>query len=125
MGNEQHKIYDKCLNATLNDLFNFGDQQKQLILSNFNPKDSGHLAILQIASFARDLFGYEIKVNASLWEYIKFRFYTHAKWCRRNNNYTNKSLDVPHYIKTFEEKNNLINVFNNIYNTYYRKDKTK
>lgn len=121
---ETEKRYNEMCNACLVNVYTISKEQKTIILLNFDPKNIDHLFLYEIAQTAASLFHFDLKIDTSLFSYLKFTV-GKKRNCKRILH--RKSL-ISHGVRAdmmleyvagaFGESNN---VWGKIYNEFYKK----
>ena len=99
---DYQKNYDKFVNIALTNLFTLGKNNQILNFYNYQKNNDGHLAILHIASIARDVFDFQVKIKTSFFTYIKLK-YKYFSWLKRTKT---KGVDIEQFIQFIENANN-------------------
>lgn len=114
---DSQKKYDEFISIALINLFTLGKNNQILNFYNYQKDNDGHLAILHIASIARDVFNFQVKIRTSFFTYIKLK-YKHFSWLRRAKS---NEIDIEQFVNFIENANNEKGIFAKIYQEYYKK----
>lgn len=114
----EDKELDNMIYSLVANYITLGKNDKALNLSNFNKKDSRHLAAIHVASLVRDMIGYDLRINTSFMNYlwIKWKF-KNIKGIKRTKNF---NIDIEEEVKHIEDAYSAPDLFSKIYRTYYR-----
>ena len=115
---DYQKNYDKFINIALTNLFTLGKNNQTLTFYNYQKNNGGHLAILHIASIARDVFNFQVRIKTSFFTYIRLK-YKYFSWLKRTKI---NGIDIEQFIQFIENANNEKGIFEKIYKEYYKRN---
>ena len=106
-------------------LTNLKNPDKELIITNFNPKKVSHQLGFRICEILRDLYGHKISVQMSLIKFIIFKLQKNSKDIYRiskNRQIDKEKLDFDVlFNKIIKSKNYNEDIIEKTYNAYYKK----
>ena len=112
------KKYDQFINIALTNLFTLGKNNQTLNFYNYQKNNDGHLAILHIASIARDVFNFQVQIKSSFFTYIKLKN-KYFPWLRRTQI---NGIDIEQFIQFIENASDEKGIFGKIYQEYYKRN---
>lgn len=121
---EDYDLYDKIVGATIINIFSLSKDTDKIILKNFDYKSNLHRVFLESSFSVNILNKKKVAVDMPLISYLYFKY---IKMRKRNSllvrakNWEN-GINI-YDVADFEAKefNKTIYIFEEIYNTYYRK----
>lgn len=120
MGNKE---LDALTNVAFINFFTVGKETKKILLTNFDIKDSRHLACLHIAKLVKDIYEYEFYLDSDIFTYWKLNRKCKTKnWLKRPNKKLTKycTVDVEDFISHIENANNIPLGFVKVYYEYFK-----
>lgn len=117
--------YDTITGAVFVNLFSFSNDSGKILLDNFNTKDKTQLYLYEVAKSVCTIYNRPIILNMNFFKYILFK-YKHKKdnisfnFKRLKNVVSNKEM-LDFVAKSYQSESN---IFIEIYDSYYNKEKT-
>lgn len=117
-----NKTYDNMISTALINMFSIGKKEKTLVIYNFNINDRGHLALINIALMARELFDFKLELEAPFFQFLKLRRqFKFKKAIKRNEILDRGNLNCVYFISDIEKAYNEYGTFRKIYEEYYKR----
>lgn len=117
------KELDTLTNIAFINFFTVGKHTKKILLTNFDIKNSRHLACLHIAKLVRDMYEYEFYLDSNIFTYWKLNKKCRVKkWLKRPSRKLTEysTVDVEDFISHIENANNLPLGFVKVYYEYFK-----
>ena len=116
------KLYDEVVMVAYTNLYTLSKRNKEIYLNEFDPLDEGHRALYSIASMLSSNYRFPMHVGCKLrtfWKYKKI--YKPYAFATRKTLEGGLSCDemISHIEKAFDKPE----IFNEIYNAYYKMEK--
>ena len=124
---ELEKDYDKMVEICMINMWGMNSRAHNIALTNFNPKDEGHLCILEIAGIAGSIFNFIPLVEINPFNAIKIRRNSKItfKRIKKKQKKTLIAIDTEDFLDYMENANEKLGIFEEIYGCYYKKTSKK
>lgn len=118
----KEKLYDEVVTVAYTNLYTLSKRSHEIYLNEFDPLNESHRALYSIASMLSSNYQFPMYIGCKLltyWKYKRiFKPYAFAKRKTLHKGLTCNEM-IHHIEKAFEKPN----IFNEIYNAYYKMEK--
>jgi len=120
METKDEKFFDAVIHITIINFFTLSKKYGGIILTNYN-NSTAHKCILEIAKISKDMLGVDIKIKLPLYKYVFWILFSKNKWCKRETKPIYDCVDINDLITHMETANNYPNLYEKIYELYYKR----
>lgn len=120
METKDEKFFDAVIHITIVNLFTLSKKHGGIILTNYN-NSIAHKCILKIAKISKDMLGVDVRIRLPLYKYIFWILFSKNGWCKRDTKSTYDSVDINELITHMETANEYLNLYEKIYEIYYKR----
>ena len=123
---ELYRRYDQLIGLTMQEIIKASKDEGVIRLLNFNPTNKGHIYLLRIALFARDIYDMPIELDCDSWDVFRIiwkirKGFSKVKKARRFACKGVRSYALTEQIRNVgREKIAEHFVLEDIYNAYYK-----
>ena len=123
---ELYRRYDQLIGLTMQEIIKASKDEGVIRLLNFNPTNKGHIYLLRIALFARDIYDMPIELDCDSWDVFRINWkirkgFSKVKKARRFACKGVRSYALTEQIRNVgREKIAEHFVLEDIYNAYYK-----
>ena len=121
--------YDEIINITMVNLYTLTKEKKTIIISDFDRKNRDHLFVIRVALMARDVYGFQLKMRCSFWDWIILNWKMRKLSCFiPRDNASSHVVNIPKLLEfMYKKKKKYMGEnfkFEHIYNQFYEGDLT-
>ena len=123
---ELYREYDQLIGLTMQEIIKASKDEGVIRLLNFNPTNKGHIYLLRIALFVRDIYDMSIELDCDSWDVFRINWkmrkgFSKVKKARRFACTGVRSYALTEQIRNVgREKIAEHFVLEDIYNAYYK-----
>ena len=123
---EIYHEYDQLISLTMLEIIKASKDEGVIRLLNFNPLNKGHIYLLRIALFARDIYGMPIELDCDSWDVFRINWkirkgFSKVKRARRFACKGVRSYALTEQIRNIgKERIGEHFLLEDIYNVYYK-----
>ena len=115
----KEKIYNNLTEISLINLYTLSKSEKKIKLKNFDFKNKNHLFLLNISKILNVLYGYDIFIETTLLQYIKYKIRTRHNIIHRKSKMQN-GINIDDFLNHIADAQKVNrNIWEAIFNEFY------